>query len=315
MIVLPAEKIILFGLLIASTFLLAGYPLLLPAVEGGAVLEKLTGTSNYLLILAATAFFYVALYVGRSVKEKQFSLKLVAWNSVILFRLLVATAVAAWLMLSFKWWSHLRGVSYDDFYQRIDIKLHSVLAFFHNTSQWMALPDDMYFYLFTLLFISAYIISMVLSPAWFARMLTANIAVMVIGGIAYMIAPAYGPFLYRDNAFFMETQAAMRAATDAFRASGGTVFDAGKFEYALGAMPSLHIAHALIIAVYAGMINRRLIVPYALILFYIIIHASVTGFHYLIDIPAGVLLTVLAFIVTEKLHTKPYLQSWDDSKR
>ena len=34
-----------------------------------------------------------------------------------------------------------------------------------------------------------------------------------------MIAPAYGPFLYRDNVFFMETQAAMRAAWEAWEAT------------------------------------------------------------------------------------------------
>jgi hypothetical protein len=312
---LPAEKIILFGLAVAGLCLALGYPLLLPAVEGGAVLEKLTGTSNYLIILAAVTCFYLVLFIARSITERNFNVKQLLWNSLVLLRLLLATCVATYLMLCFKWWSHLKSTPYDAFYHSIDNALAPVVSFFYDASQWMGLPDDMYFYLFSLLFISAYIIIMVLNPAWFCRTLTANIAVMVLGGVAYMIAPAYGPFIYRDNAFFMETQAAMRAVTNAFHSSGGTMFDAEKFEYALGAMPSLHIAHALIIAIYASAINRRLILPYALILFYIIIHASVTGFHYLIDIPAGIAITALAIIVTEKLHTKPYLQSWDISKR
>ena len=296
----------------AALFLLAGYPLLIPHTQGGEVLEKLTGTSNYFIILLAAAAIYLLSYSSRAIKTKQFKPQEMLAGSVILLRILLATCAATYIMLLFKWWSHLGGASYDETYYAIDNQFSGVVTFFMDVSKWLGFSDDMYFYLFTLMFISGYMVVMVLSPAWFCRMLTASIAVMVIGGIAYVIAPAYGPFLYRDNAFFMDVQAEMRLATDAFRQSKGMDFDALKFEYVLGAMPSLHIAHSVIIALYASALNKRLAIPYGLILIYILIHASVTGFHYLIDIPAGLLVALAAIMVTEKLHKAPYPLSFDN---
>jgi len=118
--------------------------------------------------------------------------------------------------------------------------------------------------------------------------------ILALGGVAYWIAPAVGPFVYRhgtDPGATLIQQYMLRK----FRLLVLTRhIPPSYFLVPPAAMPSLHVAHAAFLAWMLRRISRGL----SLLSLPIVLWFMVTGvglaWHYILDIPAGLLLAALS---------------------
>ncbi len=302
--ILPAEWIIVFGFLVYGALLLFGYPVLIPAAEGGEVLMALGRTKNYSIILLTSVGFFVLMTLIRGIMRRQLSIRSLLADIQIFLRLLVCLLLAIYLMLCFKWWAHTDGVLYDELYESLDKTFAWLKDGFFFLDSLAAIPHIYYFHLFSGMFLSGYIMCILFEKEQFTRMVTANIAVAILGGLGYMIAPAYGPvfFSVSEDVALRSSQEAMLSVTEAFRTSGGKIFNPAFFEGVLGAMPSLHIAHAIVITVYNWRLNVGNGLIFCLFTLYIATYAVVTRFHYIVDLQAGIVLSLLCIIIVDRMY-------------
>lgn len=137
--------------------------------------------------------------------------------------------------------------------------------------------------------------------------LVAVLLLEMLGAFSYLLLPAIGPFIHDigPNALATEAQQHMLAIFRKAR-DGGIQWMAehggNSVTSTPAAMPSLHVAGAIIMTYYA--IRARLwITPLlALVSAWIMIESVVTRWHYLIDLPAGAALATLILLVTNRLY-------------
>lgn len=116
--------------------------------------------------------------------------------------------------------------------------------------------------------------------------------ILLAGGLCYWVLPARGPFLFRvgESRLADAAQADMLGRFQELVRTGRP--PPGYFAAPLAAMPSLHTAHATFFTLVAYRRLRWLALPFGLILCWILIEAVAAGWHYLLDLPAGMLLAV-----------------------
>jgi hypothetical protein len=221
------------------------------------------------------------------------------WLMIKLFPLL---ALSVFLYFNFKAWMPLVNPRlYDEQFQRIDLLLAPLLDSMIMVRQAIAahVPvrvDDWYLLLYLGIFLVSLGTHSVIDPPVRQRQLMLGLCLnLLLGGVAYWIAPAQGPFLYRAgvNVDVQPLQHYMLAVFQQVRATGELPL--GYFVAPLGALPSLHVAHSLFFTLWAARSARRLLVFYVPVLFWIVIEAPASGWHYLVDLPAGALLAIVSF--------------------
>jgi hypothetical protein len=141
---------------------------------------------------------------------------------------------------------------------------------------------------------------------WHHHNMTALLLNQMIGALAYLVAPAIGPFLFEQgpNAAATLAQQAMYRDFLAVQVQGTSWLAAhggGSFTAPLAAMPSLHVSVSCIVSYY--MIKARLRVAPLIVLLagWIVVESVVARWHYLVDLPAGFLLAVLVIALTNRL--------------
>jgi hypothetical protein len=159
--------------------------------------------------------------------------------------------------------------------------------------------DWLYLFAFLAMFVSSIFTHASRSIAVLRKFVIASMLVHMLGGLSYLIAPALGPFIYETgvNALEAQRQTYMLAAHHASLAGGAAWFEAhGPSHLATGlaAMPSLHVASSGVFVYFAWQHERYLTWFYAPLFVFIMIEAVASRWHYLIDIPAGLALTVIA---------------------
>ena len=139
--------------------------------------------------------------------------------------------------------------------------------------------------------------------------MTALLLMESVGPLSYFIAPAIGPFIYQHGTNALATAAELRmySVYEAARTGGAAwITDHGGQFFAdpLAAMPSLHVGASFIIAYYA--VRARLwVAPLAVLAFcWIFIESVAARWHYLVDLPAGLLLAFAAIAVTSHLYSR-----------
>lgn len=123
----------------------------------------------------------------------------------------------------------------------------------------------------------------------------------ILGPLSYLIAPAVGPFIFEQgpNPIATKTEFQMYDVYQQVR-EGGAAWIAQNgghfFGQPLAAMPSLHVGASLVIAYYA--VKARLFMaPFAVItLLWIMIESVVARWHYLADLPPGILLAIVSIM-------------------
>lgn len=144
---------------------------------------------------------------------------------------------------------------------------------------------------------------------WHFQNMTAILIMEMLGALSYLVAPAIGPFLFEAGPNVLAS-AAQQAMLDSFRnlvATGPEWLAVHGGDYFTGppaAMPSLHIAGAWIITYYA-IKARSIAMPLMIVLFaWIAIESVVSRWHYVIDLPVGLLLATLAIVVTNRIYRR-----------
>lgn len=125
--------------------------------------------------------------------------------------------------------------------------------------------------------------------------------ILALGGVCYWIAPAVGPFIYRHGVDGEATliQLHMWQKFTLFVTTGR--IPASYFLMPPAAMPSLHIAHAAFFIWMLRRISRPLSLFFVPGLLWFMVTAVGLAWHYILDIPAGLLLAAVAVVLVRKM--------------
>lgn len=215
-------------------------------------------------------------------------------------------------MLALVW----RPEKYDAVYAQADAHMEPVMRLF----KWLAnIPPfnnggHDYQFMYLALFWIAPIVTYLLSYRVFVLCMTMILFNLLLGSLAYLIAPAYGPFVleapYTD--IFRTVLAQMKEFSTAIEVSGGKDINPDFYWGALAAMPSLHVSQATCI-LWAMLRMPPSLTKIIFVIFsvwslvYITVWAPLTGYHYLVDVIAGFAIAGLCIVFSE-ISCKFYLR-------
>ena len=223
-------------------------------------------------------------------------------------------ALVLWCHFNIKLWAPLiNNRRYDQFYWDIDTVFRPIVDAAINLRLLITpiIPLESNFYMigFIAMFYISFIMHAFRSYESFRNLFIAALIFQGLGAISYLIAPALGPFIYESGVDFPANgaqqnmlqfhQYIMSGGRDWLAENGSPGFTAG-----LAAMPSLHSGGAFLFFVFACRQMRLLAPMYAGILAFILIGAISTRWHYLIDVPAGILLAWFAIRLADYICGK-----------
>jgi hypothetical protein len=128
----------------------------------------------------------------------------------------------------------------------------------------------------------------------------------MVGPLSYLVAPAVGPFIFEQgpNAAATSAELTMYEVYKQVLSGGAAWVSAHGGQYfaqPLAAMPSLHVGATFVI-VYYSIKARQWVSPLAVLAFaWIVIESVVARWHYLIDLPVGLLLAAIVIFATNRL--------------
>jgi hypothetical protein len=213
---------------------------------------------------------------------------------------LLAYAIVLWAHFNVKLWSHyLNPNSFDAFYWMTDQWIRPVIDFCMDATDWLVslhpYMERFYVLSFVLLFVISFTVHAINCPRQFREVFIAALLLQGLGGFAYSLFPAVGPFIYETGPVdhITRSQLGMYAAYEQLLVQGipwlkeyGQLY----FVAALGAMPSLHSASTYLFTYFIWKYDRKLLIVYAPVLVLILVMAIGTRWHYAIDLPVGIAL-------------------------
>lgn len=267
---------------------------------------------NAVVPVIGAMVLYVALRLGRRLLRRETTdeaplLRLLATDLTLMGLFVLAT----YFHFSFKTWVQVINPNlYDAQYFAVDQALRpvvdalywlraSVLAQVPNTDEW-------YQAAYLLMFITGFCALAVVRHPVYPRFCVAVLLGTALGALAYLPAPALGPFIFEDglNMEATKAQSAMLWAHEQVKQHGmAWIAEAGPayFTGALAAMPSLHVSHALAMTWFIFQARSGLRFLFVLICFWVVIESVASRWHYLVDLPAGALLAGLVIWLTTRL--------------
>jgi hypothetical protein len=141
---------------------------------------------------------------------------------------------------------------------------------------------------------------------WYYHNMTAILLLEMVGPLTYLVAPAVGPFVFEQgpSAIATAAQATMHAGFLQAQAGGGAWLAQHGGDYFTAppaAMPSLHVAVAWVMTYYAIKARSAVSPIMVLLLGWITVESVVLRWHYLVDLPAGLLLAGAVIVVTNRV--------------
>lgn len=208
------------------------------------------------------------------------------------------------------WVPYVNPTGFDELYWQIDTLFRPAIDFCIMARKSLVglIPYQINFYMtsYIMLFYCSFCYHALKTPEQFHKLIVAVLLLQALGSLAYLVAPAIGPFIYEAgaNPLASEGQRGMLAfyhqavaAGPAWLAGhGGANFTAG-----LAAMPSLHAAGAFLFVLFAWHHGRKLLPLYIPILCFIVVTAIANRWHYLIDIPFGMALAWASYRLAARL--------------
>lgn len=213
-------------------------------------------------------------------------------------RWILVMTIGVFLHFNLKLWAPLiNPTQYDSTYATIDNNFHGIIDWINGI--YTNLPsafwgmDHPYHAIYVLMFFVSFIVHGSRESRAGEAVITGTVMVLLFGGLAYMLAPALGPFIYSGAP--QENQKVMWEFNREFVGTHGAFYQPRFFIAGLAAMPSLHVAHAVMFVLFAWYDVRWLAYLYILPLLYLLFAAVALQWHYLIDLPVGALLGWLCF--------------------
>lgn len=208
------------------------------------------------------------------------------------------------------WAPLINPKNYDDLYWSIDQHYRPLVdASFtmrKGISGIISYKANLYMVGFVIMFYLSFCYHAVRTPNKFRELFLAILFAQGIGAIAYLAAPAVGPFIFEHGANPRITaQQDYMYAVHQQILHGGTHWLAGNetdfLLVGLGAMPSLHVGLSAIFLWFAFRNGRLLLVTYVPLFAFIVVNAIASRWHYLIDLPAGLALAALCLWLADRL--------------
>lgn len=229
-------------------------------------------------------------------------------ESIRLIRQMIALCLIVFLHFNFKLWAMLINPHrFDESYFVIDQALpwldSAVNLLNLGFSPLKAIMPDAYHDVFVALFLATFLCFAATNRRLaFERSLLAVALVLLIGGLAYLPFPAFGPFIYQSPIGSQADliQQDMFGFMRSFIASHGQTYVGGNFIMPLAAMPSLHLAHAFVLLSYAWRHLPWLGYLYLPAFLFLASEAVVSRWHYLIDLPAGLTIALLCIHIADR---------------
>lgn len=281
--------------LIWSTGVALGLPVNLPDADSWAFVQ----THYFSPLLLACAIQVSLLYLTG---------KRAGNDPLLMLKLLPFVVLVIFLHFNFKAWMPLvNPYSYDEHYQRLDDWAWPLRDGFLSIRQAIAdkVTVDMnhaYHGLFVALFFLSISLHAILDTPRRQRQLILGLClILLLGGVGYWVAPAVGPFLYREGVNPLSTDAQHHMLAMFHQVSASGQLPPGYFTAPLAAMPSLHIAHALFLTLFAARMLRCLLLLYLPVFLWIVVASVASGWHYLIDLPMGAALSLACFWLAARL--------------
>lgn len=242
---------------------------------------------------------FMMIYAYRGTKHNR-NKQLIVWSIPLVIGSL-------FLFLNFKvWMSFINPQLHDYELYQVDLLAQPIVNTMISIRRVVAehIPSADYWYVLAYygLFLLSFTIHGVIDTAEnYRRMVLGMCLTLMLGGISYWIYPAVGPFLYRvgENTMINPVQASMYQVFLEVRETGS--FPRGYYMTALGAMPSLHTAHSCYLTLCAARSARPFLIIYLPVTAWIWIEAVASSYHYLLDIPAGIALALIAFTAATRL--------------
>jgi PAP2 superfamily len=227
--------------------------------------------------------------------------------SLTMIKLFPLIVLSVLLYFNFKAWTPLVNPSLHDIWlEGADEWLAPVLSALIAARRSIATLSPYVNILYSLLYFIPFFLSFgvhgILDPPAQQRQFVIGLCLnLILGGMSYWLMPAIGPFIFRtgENPLVWQYQKSMLELYNQLRATGQ--LPSGYFTAALGAMPSLHVGHSLFFTLWAARRVRPLLLLYVPSLIWIIIEAPASGWHYLLDLPAGALLAIVSFMLANWL--------------
>jgi len=208
------------------------------------------------------------------------------------------------------WIPHINPVMHDDFYWSTDQAVRPIIdaCDYIRVNIFGFIPYESNFYMmaFIALFYTSFLYHAIKTPAYFRTLVVAVLLVQSLGALAYLVAPAIGPFIYEVGVDptitpgqFNMLEFYRNSVTEGpawIARHGGTHLTVG-----LAAMPSLHAAGAFLFFLFAWKHGRILLPLYSIILFFILVTSVASRWHYVIDVPAGIALALLCLRFAERI--------------
>lgn len=216
------------------------------------------------------------------------------------------------------WAPHINPVMWDHVYWDVDIWMRPLVEICFTLrraiSPLIALDSNFYMTAFIMMFYLSFCIHALRDAHQFRTLFLAALIFQGLGALAYLIAPAIGPFLFETGIEPQQTAAqqsmlAVRQQISAggsewIAANGGTHITVG-----LAAMPSLHTGGAFLFLLFAWRYARVLVPVYLPLFAFISIDAVASRWHYLVDLPAGITLALVAAWSAERINPHGQLRA------
>jgi hypothetical protein len=211
------------------------------------------------------------------------------------------------------WIPHINPTLWDPLYWRVDSALHPVVAACFSIRRAIAplIPLETNFYLmgFITMFYLSFCIQALRDPHDFRTLFLAALFFQGAGALAYLFMPALGPFIYEQGVEPMQTLAQQGMLADYhsnvaggarwIAATGATHLTGG-----LAAMPSLHTGGSFLFLLFAWRYARVLVPLYVILFSFIVIDSIGSRWHYLIDVPVGIVLALCCAWAAERLNPR-----------
>jgi hypothetical protein len=276
-----------------------GLPISLPMGEAAIAF----GTQAVLPLLAIGVWAAWAAHEGRE---------------VVLLRPILAVACYAIVMIvhfNMKLWVPLvRPVTFDTLFWRIDQLGYPLVRLCMRIDESLApiISNDSGFYVGSLpaLFYISLAYHAAKTPQIIRQFFLSALILQGLGAISYYPFPALGPFIFENGTnpvltgaqhnMLVAHQMAVMTGPSWLVGHGEATLFAG-----LGAMPSLHAASAYLFLWFAWRHGRILLPTYIPLFVYILVTAVASRWHYLIDIPVGILLAHVSIRLAFHLADRP----------
>lgn len=298
---IPAE-IMMAAAMVALTGLLAGVfhlPLVFPASDSAAFVGV-----HYLYPLVGAALIgLLALMASRAQR-----------NDDLIRAILIGVpcyAIVLYCHFNVKLWlPHINPARYDDALWMTDQAVRPLVDACMDIRRRLAplLPYDANFYMmgFILQFYATFAYYALRRPEYFRELLLAVTIMQLIGTVGYLMMPALGPFIYETgvNPLISDAQAHMLAFYRQSVAHGPVwIRDHGSeaFTAGLGAVPSLHAAGSILFLAFSWRHARPLLPFHLFCTLFILIAAVANRWHYVIDLPFGLLVAALSLVFAARI--------------